>query len=36
MNIKSFFDIEKVVFSNKELEALYEDELADVIFIRKK
>lgn len=35
MNLKSFFDLEKVVFSKEELEAPYEDELADVIFIRK-
>lgn len=35
MDLKSFFDLEKVVFSNEELEAPYEDELADVIFIRK-
>ena len=35
MDLKSFFDLEKVVFSNEELEDPYEDELADVIFIRK-
>lgn len=34
MNIKSFFDLEKVVFSRDELEAPYEDEPTSVIFIR--
>lgn len=35
MNLKSFFDLEKVVFSKKELEAPCEDKPTDVIFIRK-
>ena len=34
MNLKSFFNLEKVVFSNEELEAPYENEPTDVIFIR--
>ena len=35
MDIKSFFDLEKVVFSNEELEAPYENEPTDVIFIKE-
>ena len=40
MDLKSFFDLEKVVFSNEELEAPYEDnnssksKPANVIFSR--
>ena len=35
MNLKSFFDLEKVVFSKEELEEPYEDKSNDVIFIRE-
>lgn len=35
MNLKSFFDLEKVVFNKEELEAPYEDKPTDVIFIRE-
>ena len=35
MDLKSFFDLEKVVFSKEEFEALYENEPTDVIFIRE-
>ena len=35
MNLKSFFDLEKVVFSKEELEAPYEDKPTDIIFIRE-
>lgn len=34
MDLKSFFDLEKVVFNNEKLEAPYEDKPTDVIFIR--
>lgn len=35
MDLKLFFDLEKVIFSNEELEAPYENEPTDVIFIRE-
>ena len=35
MDLKSFFDLEKVVFNKEELEAPYEDKPTDIIFIRK-
>ena len=35
MDLKSFFDLEKIVLSNEELEAPYEDKPTDVIFIRE-
>lgn len=35
MDLKSFFDLEKVVFSKEELEEPYEDKSNDVIFIRE-
>lgn len=35
MDLKSFFDLEKIVFSKEELEEPYEDKSNDVIFIRK-
>lgn len=35
MNLKSFFDLEKVTFSKEELEAPYENKPTDVIFIRE-
>lgn len=35
MDLKSFFDLEKVVFSKEDLEAPYENEPTDVIFIRE-
>ena len=35
MNLKSFFDLEKVVFSREDLEAPYEDKPTDIIFIKK-
>lgn len=35
MDLKSFFDLEKIVFSNEELEDPYENEPTDVIFIRE-
>lgn len=34
MDLKSFFDLEKVIFSKEELEDPYEDELTDLIFLR--
>lgn len=34
MDLKSFFDLKKVVFSKEELKAPYEDEPTSVIFIR--
>lgn len=34
MDLKSFFDLEKVVFSKEELKTPYEDEPTSVIFIR--
>lgn len=35
MDLKSFFDLEKVVFSRDELEAPYEDKPTNIIFSRK-
>ena len=35
MNLKSFFDLKKVVFSKEELEAPYEDKPTDIIFIKE-
>lgn len=35
MDLKSFFDLEKVIFSKEELEEPYEDKSNDVIFIRE-
>ena len=35
MNLKSFFDLEKVTFSKEELEVPYEDEPTDIIFIKE-
>jgi hypothetical protein len=35
MDLKSFFDLKKVVFSKKELEEPYEDKSNDVIFIKE-
>lgn len=35
MDLKSFFDLEKVVFSKEELEAPYEDKPTNVIFRRE-
>ena len=35
MDLKSFFDLEKVVFSKDELEAPYEDTPTDIIFIKE-
>lgn len=35
IDLKSFFELEKVVFSRDELEAPYEDKPTDIIFIRK-
>lgn len=35
MDLKSFFDLEKVVFNNEKLEAPCENEPTDVIFIRE-
>lgn len=34
MDLKSFFDLEKVVFSKEKLKTPYEDEPTSVIFIR--
>lgn len=34
MDLKSFFDLEKVVFSNEKLKTPYENEPTDVIFNR--
>lgn len=34
MNLKSFFDLEKVVFSKEELKTPYKNEPTDVIFSR--
>lgn len=35
MDLKSFFDLEKIVFSKEKLDAPYENELANIIFIRE-
>ena len=35
MDLKSFFDLKKVVFSKEELEEPYEDKSNDIIFIRE-
>lgn len=35
MNLKSFFDLEKVIFSKEELEAPYKDKPTDIIFIKE-
>lgn len=35
MNLKSFFDLEKVVFNKEELEEPYEDKSNNVIFIKE-
>lgn len=35
MNFKSFFDLEKVIFSRDELKAPYEDKPIDIIFSRE-
>ena len=35
MDLKSFFDLEKVVFSKEDLEAPYEDKPTDSIFIKE-
>lgn len=35
MNLKSFFDLENVVFSREDLETPYEDKPTDIIFIKE-
>ena len=35
MDLKSFFDLKKVVFSKEDLEAPYEDKPTDSIFIKE-
>lgn len=35
MDLKSFFDLKKIVFSKEELEEPYEDKSNDIIFIRE-